>query len=324
MDDIDIPRVGWLWDSKAAQTREKLAAIKAKPKKALGQNFVTDDAILARIVRGSGVEKGDLVIEIGPGTGNLTKHILEAGATVLAVEKDYALAEELEGVFREWRTFRVTQGDAVRRNLPKLVEQLREFHNETVAAGNDVAPATPVTRVKVVANLPYNITTDILKILLPMGDAVSHIAFMLQDEVAQRLVSTKPEGSQYRAMTVIAHHYSRPSYEFKIDRQCYFPVPQVHGALAVFALKTAAQRSPVPNEREFMSFIRQSFNSKRKMLANALQPLWQREEVAEALGDLGLNPQARAQDLAVHEYVDLYVQVTALKAARVASAEEAS
>jgi 16S rRNA A1518/A1519 N6-dimethyltransferase RsmA/KsgA/DIM1 with predicted DNA glycosylase/AP lyase activity len=96
------------------------------------------------------------------------------------------------------------------------------------------------------------------------------------------------EGSQFRAMTVIAHFFSQPQYKFRIDRSCYFPSPRVHGALATFTLHPVEQRPEVQSVREFLSFARQAFSSKRKMMANSLQPSWNKEDVYVALDNLCL------------------------------------
>jgi 16S rRNA A1518/A1519 N6-dimethyltransferase RsmA/KsgA/DIM1 with predicted DNA glycosylase/AP lyase activity len=118
---------------------------------------------------------------------------LQAGATVLALEKDYALAEKMEEEYVSISRFKVVQGDALRVNLPELIMELRRLHSSFGISNN--GPTSDLKRIKVVANLPYYITTGILKIMLPMGADVSHMAFMVQDEVALRLTNPHPSKS---------------------------------------------------------------------------------------------------------------------------------
>ena len=208
-------------------------------------------------------------------------------------------------------------------------------------------------RVKVVANLPYYITTEVLKLLLPLGEHVSHVAFMLQHEVALRLSDPHPcalyfirsahssgtillcvnvkmpgvmiyeatsdtllhltfpqvlthrgacaaDGGQYRPMTVFSHFFSKPEYMFKIDRSSYFPSPEVHGALAVFTLLPPEEREAVRSVREFQSFVRQAFSSKRKMIANSLQPRWHKDDISAAVAALSLSAKVRIAHHAAH------------------------
>lgn len=233
---------------------------------------------------------------------------------MLAVEKDYALAEKLEGDFADISAFRVVQGDILRLNIGQCIMDAKSLYG-----------ACAPERIKVVANLPYYITTDLLKQLLSQGDSIESLSLLLQDEVAQRLTCQHPGATSlllfttlaipiaarlqavlstcydspcssadvgaYRPMTVFTHFYGEPKYVFKIDRSCFYPVPNVHGALATFSLLTSPEWPPVRDEREFLVFVRQAFLSKRKMLTNSLQPMWSRETVAAALQELGVSDQ---------------------------------
>ncbi|KAL4434459.1 hypothetical protein ABPG75_000900 [Micractinium tetrahymenae] len=222
--------VGWLWDKKAsADTRRRLQEQNLRPKKSLGQNFMLDDGVLASIVAAAAVQPGDLVLEIGPGTGNLTRHLLAAGALVTAVEKDYALSERLQEEYAEVPQLQLVCGDILRQDLPALLASMRE-HPRQLAGGSAAADAagrpqqqqqqqqypgeqavvsqqqeSPVLppserqqqqqppeqqqqqqavgeqrKIKVVANLPYYITKDLLVKMLPLGDDVSALYLMLQ------------------------------------------------------------------------------------------------------------------------------------------------
>lgn len=318
----------------AATTRRALRAANLRAKKSLGQNFCTDDAVLADIVAAARVSPGEPVIEVGPGTGNLTRHLLAANARVLAVEKDDALVERLRGEFAAAANLELVHGDVMRLDLPALVDRLAAEAAAAAAAGaggessggdddggeqeagpsssGSTAATTAATattqrpRVKVVANLPYNITKEFLLALLPRGDVVSELSIMIQEEVAQRLVDATPSRPDYRAMSVLTHFYSRPRYRFLIPKEKYFPVPGVDGALVTFKLRPPGKRPPVPDERAFVSLVSKAFSERRKMLRNTLQPLYSPREVEQALEGVGARIDARAQDLDFKQFAALH------------------
>eukprot|EP01026_Neomeris_dumetosa_P050267 TRINITY_DN4403_c0_g1_i3.p2 TRINITY_DN4403_c0_g1~~TRINITY_DN4403_c0_g1_i3.p2 ORF type:complete len:211 (-),score=16.51 TRINITY_DN4403_c0_g1_i3:416-1048(-) len=156
-------------------------------------------------------------------------------------------------------------------------------------------------RVKVIANLPYNITSECLKKMLTQSDQFSVLYFMLQDDVAQRLVPTKPAGSGYRAMTVFTHHYSQPKYLFKISKEKYYPEPQVDGALVRFVLKTESERINQENEKRFLQFINLGFQQKRKTLKNSVKGIFPSDITEAALEKSGVNREARIQELSFEQ-----------------------
>eukprot|EP00887_Chlorella_sp_A99_P004463 scaffold30.g4463.t1 len=380
-----VPEVGWLWDRKgqAALTRQRLQEQGLRPKKSLGQNFLLDDAILANIAAAAALSPGQPVLEVGPGTGNLSRHLLAAGADVTAVEKDDALAAALAaGLAAEAQQaggggqgaagdgegrgggsappgaahgrLRIVHGDILRQDLPALLDamaadaaRLQEGRRQQAgsggggaasssAAGSDAAGPLPAARkVAVVANLPYNITKECLAAMLPLGalcarEGASGCPWKLcngrqlpplgcpappcsprapppQDEVAVRLTARDPGGADWRAMNILVQFYSLPSYRraFRIDRRRYHPAPGVHGAVIEFALLPPEARVPVPEERAFLRLVKKAFGQRRKVLRNALQPLYGREQVAAALAEAGLSSEARAQDLTLQQFADL-------------------
>eukprot|EP01025_Chloroclados_australasicus_P041340 TRINITY_DN4374_c0_g1_i8.p1 TRINITY_DN4374_c0_g1~~TRINITY_DN4374_c0_g1_i8.p1 ORF type:complete len:234 (-),score=21.80 TRINITY_DN4374_c0_g1_i8:428-1108(-) len=152
-------------------------------------------------------------------------------------------------------------------------------------------------RLKVLANLPYNITTKCLKFMLKQSDLYSELFFMVQDEVAKRLVPEKPEGTGYRAMTVFVHQYSKPNYKFLIKKEKYYPVPKVDGALVQFVLKKEEERTNLENEKQYLQFINLAFTQRRKSLKNSAQSMYKSEIIIEALEQCGIDPKARVQEL---------------------------
>lgn len=293
----------------SSKTKANLRASNIKPKKSLGQHFVTDDNVLANIVHAANVRPGDRVLEVGPGTGNLTRHILAAGASVTAVEKDDILAEKLEMEYRQNPNFELVNGDVLHEDMGQILDRMaaqNRSQSEPQSSIADDRPQSSHANIKVLANLPYNITTDFLKLMLSKGSQLPELSIMIQEEVAQRLVSPAPDRWEYRAMSVFVHFYSDPRYCFRIPREKYFPVPGVDGALVTFRLRPPADRPAVPSEPDFLKLVNRAFSTRRKMLRNCLKPLYSPEEVTAALERLTINPLVRAQELSVAQFAALH------------------
>lgn len=158
------------------------------------------------------------------------------------------------------------------------------------------------SNIKVVANLPYYITKDLLVKMLPLGDDVSALFLMLQDEVGVRLTQEDPGAADWRAMNLLTQYYSAPRYLFKIDRRKYHPAPKVHGAVVAFDLTPPSRRLSVPDEGEFVKLIKKAFSQRRKVVRNSLRPLYEPGQVAAALRAAGLSEDARAQDLTLAQF----------------------
>eukprot|EP00878_Enallax_costatus_P015782 GHUV01016538.1.p1 GENE.GHUV01016538.1~~GHUV01016538.1.p1 ORF type:complete len:339 (+),score=127.36 GHUV01016538.1:531-1547(+) len=305
--------------------------------RSLGQNFCTDDNILSDIVTAARVTAADAVIEVGPGTGNLTRHLLVTNAQIIAVEKDDTLIERLREQFQQASNLQLHHGDVMQLDLQQLVQQAA---TATAAAGQQTPQQHPDAlhssstsrtsssgagqspskrKVKVVANLPYNITKDFLLSLLPQGDVVSELSIMIQEEVAQRLVDPTPSRPDYRAMSVITHYYSKPVYRFRIPKEKYYPVPGVDGALVTFKLIPAAKRLPVATERGFISMVNKAFSERRKMLRNNLQPTYSTQQVEAALSKADIRTDVRAQDLTVEQFAEVYNNLQHLLVAQTSS-----
>lgn len=218
-----------------------------RAKKSLGQNFMIQENVLSKTVAYAGVQKGDRVLEIGSGTGNLTRYMLAKGAEVVCVEKDDRLHEAFVKEFEEEvksKRLKVVHADVMR----WLTERDRR-ERELVASGGSVDQMLRFD--KVVANLPFNITTDLLKFLLPRCESVfrpptgspesrpsGDVFLLLQDEAARRLCECRAGDSNYRAMNVLVDCFcSSTEYLFKIDRKAFFPAPNVDGALAHFKIR---------------------------------------------------------------------------------------
>ena len=221
--------------------QERVDAAGHEARRWLGQHFLIDHSVILDALEAAAVDSDDRILEIGPGTGNLTVELVKAGARITAVEKDRNLADKLKTQYPPGEDTNVTvhEADFLKWNVGK------EFEDVTtkVAALNEHGPDAngnypgDAHRAKVVANIPYNITTDILKTLLPMGDTFGDMVFMFQEEVARRLIRTDSGASDYRPMSVRVHFYSTPYYVRPVTAACFDPPPNVESCLVGFRPK---------------------------------------------------------------------------------------
>ncbi|CAA6656303.1 unnamed protein product [Spirodela intermedia] len=247
----------------------------------------------SRRSRGTEVKDGDVVLEIGPGTGSLTNVLINSGATVIAIEKDPRMAtlvrDRFEGVDRP--DGEILQEDFTKCHVSSHVSQLLESKKST---GGGVKHA------KVVANVPFNISTEIIKRLLPLGDIFSDVVLLLQDETAFRLVDSQLRTSEYRAINIFVNFFSDAEYRFKVDRTNFFP------PVVMFKLKRPTDYPEVASVKDFFSMVNSAFNGKRKMLRKSLQHLRTPSEIEEALSDAGLPVTARPEELSLEDFVRLH------------------
>lgn len=263
-----------------------LASIDAAPKKSLSQNFLVDSNVLRRIVDLAGVQKGDVVLEIGPGPGALTWELLDRGAHVFAIEKDRKLAKALE-------RYQTSDGRLTIREADVLTVNLNELLNHALKPG---------VKAKVVANLPYQLTTPIFALLAPLHELISDVVVMVQDEVALR-VSASPGGRDYGSITAFLNFYGSVSYGFKVSRNCFYPKPKIDSAIIKLSLAIPPACS---NSEALFQMIRTAFQQRRKMMRGSLKTLYPSQAVEQGLSSLGLDPQSRPERLSIHQFIDLY------------------
>ena len=199
---------------KPSELRTFLNQLGIKPKKGLSQNFLIDGNIVRKIVAAANVVPGDVVLEIGPGPGSLTQALLEAGADVLAVEMDSTLAEALERLQTPEKKLQIFCLDILNFSLQKNLLPLLKNGKKA----------------KVIANLPYHLTTPILAMLIPHHLIFSSLTLMVQEEVGRRFTAL-PNTSEYSSFTVFLQFYSVPVYAFTVSRNCFYPVPKVDSAV---------------------------------------------------------------------------------------------
>ncbi|MDR3624028.1 MAG: 16S rRNA (adenine(1518)-N(6)/adenine(1519)-N(6))-dimethyltransferase RsmA [Chlamydiales bacterium] len=270
---------------KPSELRTFLDGLGVFAKKSLSQNFLIDANILQKIVALGNIDKDDLILEIGPGPGALTESLLQTKASILAVEKDPIFAKELLRLQTEHLQLTVFEDDILK--FP--IENVLEKH---LKKGK---------KAKLIANLPYHLTTPILAKVIPMHSYFSTIIVMVQEEVAKRFVA-HPGNADYSSFTVFLNFYSTPVYGFKVSRKCFYPVPKVDSAVVVLNLKEA----PNINTEAFFKLTRTAFGQRRKMMRASLSSLYSSKDIMEALEKLGKNPLSRPEELSLNEFLALF------------------
>ncbi|OVA16100.1 Ribosomal RNA adenine methylase transferase [Macleaya cordata] len=264
------------------------------PRKSLGQHYMLNSSVNEQLVGAADVKDGDVVLEIGPGTGSLTNVLLNSGATVLAIEKDPHMVAHLRERFANIDSFTVVlEEDFTKCYFTSHLISLLE-------SGKSAEKA------KVVSNIPFNISTDVVKQLLPMGELLSEVVLLLQDEAALRFVDASLRTPEYRPINIFVNFYSDPEYKFQVLRTNFFPQPNVDAAVVTFKLKEAADYPPVASTKSFFSMVNSAFNGKRKMLRRSLQHICPSLEIEKALECLGLPETSRPGELTLDNFVRLH------------------
>jgi 16S rRNA (adenine1518-N6/adenine1519-N6)-dimethyltransferase len=264
---------------KPSTLRAFLEEIDATPKKSLSQNFLIDGNIIRKIVTLAGVLPGDFVLEIGPGPGVLTEELLARGAHVLAVEKDRKFAKALTRLQTDDERLTVIEGDILEQDLSKLLK-----------------PKT-----KLVANLPYQITTPILTEFLPKKEFFESITVMVQKEVSARFIA-KSSTKDYSSITVFVQFYSQPEFGFTVEPTCFYPPPRVKSAVVKFNLKN---HPPVSSEEDFFAMTRRAFQQRRKMIRSSLRLIYEQDSIDSGLEKIGKGLQVRPENLSLADFLIL-------------------
>lgn len=270
----------------------KLNPMKLKAKKSLGQNFLKDDAIVDRIIEAANLSSKDIVIEIGPGTGVLTEKLAKICQKVVAIELDDRLVEMLRSKLRNNKNVEIIHGDILKINLPELLS------NKLVKLKANEASY------KVIANLPYYITSPIIRLLLETKYPPSEMILMVQKEVAERIVAKPGEMS---ILAVSVQYYAKPEYLFTVPRTAFDPAPKVDSAVIRIARnpKPVAQNSE--ETKKFFRIVKAGFSAKRKTLINNLSNGLHidKKEIEEKLIAFGFSQNTRAQELGVEDWRSL-------------------
>ena len=275
--------------------RDTLQKHNFKFKKKFGQNFITDGNLLQKIVDAGEVGPDDVIIEVGPGAATLTKALAKQAKAVIAIEIDTELLPIIEEAMEGFDNFYLVQGDALQIDIDKLVEEKL---------------GTP-HRCKVIANLPYYITTPLVMHFLEQGFSIDRIVIMVQKEVAERFIAL-PGKKEYGAITVSLHYYGSVRNAFVVPRQMFIPKPDVDSAVVDIQ---PWQEKPLIADDEvlFHRLVKAAFGQRRKTLNNALKTLKLDGELLQsALAQCGIDGTRRGETLSVAEFVALSNTISSL------------
>ena len=264
--------------------------------KSLGQNFLIKDEVVDGIVEGAKVTKEDLVIEIGPGLGTLTKELLERAGKVIAIELDKRMLEILTDRFNLYKNFELINEDVLKVNLDKLI---KDNMNEEIK------------NVKIVANLPYYITTPIVMKLLEENLPINSITIMIQKEVADRLIEV-PGGKNTGAITYAIYYYADSEEILKVEPNSFIPEPAVESKVIKLNIRKE-KNVDVEDEKLMFKIIKYAFMQRRKTLVNALEKsdiFKSKNEILEILKKVGLNDKIRGEAMSLEDFANITNIVT--------------
>ena len=272
-----------------ANTMEILKKYNFSFQKKFGQNFLIDTRILEKIIEEAHITQDDCVLEIGPGIGTMTQYLAENARHVVAVEIDKTLIPILEDTLSEYDNVTVLNADILKTDIQAICD---EYNN-----------GKPI---KVVANLPYYITTPIIMGLFESHVPLKSITIMVQKEVADRM-KEGPGSKDYGALSLAVQYYANPEIVAEVSPNCFIPRPNVGSAV----IRLTRYENPpvdVKDERFMFVLIRASFNQRRKTLSNGLSNAGlgiSREDVTKALDKMGLSPTVRGEALTLEQFADL-------------------
>ena len=267
-------------------TRHILSAFHLRASKRLGQNFLVDASVVQGIVAASEVAAGETVLEIGPGIGTLTQGLAEAGARVVAVEIDKKLPAVLAETLRGYENITIVPGDILKLNI---VETLGLSPGETF---------------KVVANLPYYITTPIIMTLLEQRLPIERLVTMVQKEVAVRMTA-RPGSKDYGALSIAVQYFTEPRMVMDVPPRAFLPAPEVRSTVVACTIRDVPRVQPL-DERFFFRLTRAAFGQRRKTLLNALTGAGlTKEAIRAALAVAGVPENARGEQLSLEAFARL-------------------
>ena len=272
------------------ETKYILKKYNIKANKKLGQNFLISDEIIDQIIEASKIDKKDLVIEIGPGLGTLTSKLLENAGKVIAIELDTDMIKILKDRFNLYDNFILLNEDVLKVDLKELITK---YSNKDA-------------NVKVVANLPYYITTPIIMKLLEDRLEIESITVMVQKEVADR-ITAKPGDKLSGAITYSVNYYAEAKNIVFVDKNCFMPAPEVDSEVIKLQIRNKPQVD-VENEDLFFKVIKASFMQRRKTLVNGLinsKIITDKNTIKNIFEKLGLSLEIRGEKLTIQQFAEL-------------------
>ncbi|MGL5655722.1 MAG: 16S rRNA (adenine(1518)-N(6)/adenine(1519)-N(6))-dimethyltransferase RsmA [Fusobacteriaceae bacterium] len=255
-----------------------------KHKKKFGQNFLThQNEVLEKIMEVSKVTEENTVIEIGPGEGALTELLLEKGKKLFCFEIDTDLEKILDKKFSSNPKFNLKMGDVLEADLKEILNDEKN--------------------VKVVANIPYYITSPIINKLIENRDKISEIYIMVQKEVAERICSKA--GKERSVLTLAVEYFGEAEYLFTIPKEFFTPIPKVDSAFMSIKLYNGKYENQI-DENVFFKYVKAAFSNKRKNILNNLSTLgYSKDEVREIVKELGISDNERAENITIEKYIEL-------------------
>ena len=282
------------------ETKFMLNKYQLRANKSLGQNFLIDEDAVCKIVETANVNKQDLIIEIGPGLGTLTKELLKKAGRVLCVELDPKMIAILQERFALYDNIDLIHDDVLNLDLKKIIKEKKEEYE--------------LNKVKIVANLPYYITTPIVMKLLEENLDIESITIMIQKEVADRLVAT-PGTALSGSISYAIHYYTIPEYILEVPSTSFLPAPQVDSEV----IKLTLRKEPavdVKNKELLFKLIKIAFMQRRKTLLNALyngKMMDNKQEIEKMLLTLGIDVKVRGEKLSLEQFAQIADYMCSLK-----------
>lgn len=255
--------------------------------KSLGQNFLIDGNIVRKIVREANITKDDYVLEIGPGIGTLTEELALNAKKVVAVELDNNLLPILDETLKNYDNIEIIHGDILKVDIDKIIEE--KFEGKSI---------------KVVANLPYYVTTPIIAMLLEKDLNLDSIIVMVQKEVAERMAAS-PGSKDYGSLSVFVNFYSNPEIVVKVPKTVFMPQPKIDSSVIKLNIK---KELPEVDKEQFFKVVKAAFSKRRKTIINSLSTYGfklDKEDFKKALDEAGIKQEERAENISVNDFIKI-------------------
>ncbi|HOZ16473.1 MAG TPA: 16S rRNA (adenine(1518)-N(6)/adenine(1519)-N(6))-dimethyltransferase RsmA [Candidatus Portnoybacteria bacterium] len=263
-----------------------------KPNKFMGQNFLIDKNILNKIIKTADIKSNDVILEIGPGPGMLTIELAKKAKKIVTIEKDKKMCVILQKILDVKNI----------KNVEIINTDILKIFNSQFSIFNKFS----ITNYKIVANIPYYLTSPLIRKFLETDNPPSEIILMIQKEVAERICAKPPKMS---LLSVAVQFYAKPEIIALVSKNCFYPAPKIDSAIIkiIPQANTNYDKSDRKIDTEkFFRLVKTGFSAKRKMLFNNLKSEFQSSNVKSILKNIGLNPNCRAENLSIDDWIKLY------------------
>lgn len=250
----------------------------------MAQHFLIDGNILRKIATFASIEPGDRVLEIGPGPGVLTEHLLQKGCQVICIEKDRVFADALKRLQNSQNSLEIIVGDAMEIDFQPLLKQKRQ------------KPA------KIVANIPYSLSTPIVEKILKSSASFESATLMVQIDFAKRLMA-EPPSREVSAFSILTQYHTKIHFGFEVAPQCFYPPPKVLSCVIRLDMQKKAE---LQNEELFFAIIKAAFSNRRKMVVKTLKKFYPDGAIQDCLKKLQLKPGVRPEELSCDVWLALF------------------